>query len=192
MVVNLFQARAVAGEPEHAMRLQRRRIIIPADLRAGFAKSMNALSRSIDGLQQSAFQLAKRQPGLADNVPARKSNADPEQVSHDGVSVPGAGDQLVQIALRVLKETPTRDQEVLPRSYLLDEQPEEIQRAVGITETHFRRVKSLAKSRFDELRKVEQRLSGQDESGAEVKQRVTAPMPTRDRRDVRKRQGSNA
>jgi DNA-directed RNA polymerase specialized sigma24 family protein len=114
---------------------------------------MNTLSRSIDRLQQSAFQLAKRQPAIDDRVRARKSSADRERVSHDGVSVPCAGDELMQVALRVLKEMPGRDREVLLRFYLHEEQPEEIQRALDITETHFRRVKSLAKRRFDELRK---------------------------------------
>lgn len=115
---------------------------------------MSALSRAIDGLQRSVFELAKRQPAVDAGIRARNSSAGPTRVSRGGVSAQGSGDQLVQIALRVLKEMPARDREVLSRFYVYQEQPEGIQRALGITETQFRRVKWRAKSRSEELREL--------------------------------------
>ncbi|MGO9232409.1 MAG: hypothetical protein ACLQKA_24695 [Bryobacteraceae bacterium] len=122
------------------------------------------MSQAIDGLVQSVFQLAKRQPVVDDRVRARNSGAGPTRLSRHGVSVKGAGDQLVRVASRVLKEMPGQDREILLRFYLHEEHPEDIQRALGITETQYRRVKSRAKSRFRELQEAEQRLRSKDES----------------------------
>lgn len=162
------------------MSLERGRAVIPKDLRAAVRESISALSRAIDGLQRSVFQLTKRQPVVDDRVRARNSSAGPTDLSRGRGSVQVPCDQLVQIALRVLKEMPARDREVLVRFYVADERPEEIQRALGIPETEFRRVKSRAKSLFDELRKAEQRLRRNDESQGRGKRRVAAPMPPRD------------
>jgi DNA-directed RNA polymerase specialized sigma subunit len=153
-----------SSEVEHDMSLQRGRAVMPEDLKDGLRKSINALSQAIDGLQQSTAQLAKRQRVLDDRVRARNSNASPTGLSRRCASVQVPSDQLVQIALRVLKEMPARDREALVRFYVGEERPEEIQRALGITETQFRRLKSRARSRFDKLRKGEQRLHGKAEN----------------------------
>lgn len=59
--------------------------------------------------------------------------------------------QNVDLALRVLKSLPKRDREVLKRFYLEEESPEQICRAMRLTETQFRLIKSRAKQRFGEL-----------------------------------------
>ena len=58
-----------------------------------------------------------------------------------------------QLALRVLQSIPKRDREVLTRFYLKEESPEEICRALDLTETQFRLIKSRAKARFGEMGK---------------------------------------
>ena len=59
--------------------------------------------------------------------------------------------QNVDLALRVLKSLPKRDREVLKRFYMEDESPEQICRAMSLTDTQFRLIKSRAKQRFGEL-----------------------------------------
>ena len=135
------------------MSLRKRRAGFPEDL-AGVKKSISALSQAIDGLQQSIVSLAKRQPVVDDRVRTPNASAGPTGSSRRRVSVQVPSDQLVQIALRVLEEMPARYREALVRFYAADERPEEIQQALGITETQFRLVKSRARSRFDELRKA--------------------------------------
>lgn len=58
-----------------------------------------------------------------------------------------------QLALRVLQSIPKRDREVLTRFYLKEESPEQICRALDLTETQFRLIKSRAKARFGEMGK---------------------------------------
>ncbi|MGP8243157.1 MAG: RNA polymerase sigma factor [Bryobacteraceae bacterium] len=146
------------------MSLQKGQSVFSEDLRDGVKESISALSQAIDGLQQSIAQLTKGQPALDDRVRARNSNTSPTGLSLRCASVQVPGDHLVRIALRVLREMPARDREVLVRFYMAGERPEEIQRALGIPETQLRRVKSRAKSRFDEFRKDEQRLHGKAEN----------------------------
>ena len=55
------------------------------------------------------------------------------------------------IARRVLKAMPVQQRAVLIRFYIQEQRPEEIQEALGITQTQFRLVKSRAKARFAEL-----------------------------------------
>jgi RNA polymerase sigma-70 factor, ECF subfamily len=57
------------------------------------------------------------------------------------------------LAMRVLNSIPKRDREVLLRFYYKEEPPEAICRALDITETQFRLIKSRAKARFGELGK---------------------------------------
>ena len=59
--------------------------------------------------------------------------------------------QNVDIALRVLQSIPRRDREVLVRFYFKEETVEQICRALNITGTQFRLIKSRAKQRFGEL-----------------------------------------
>ena len=69
---------------------------------------------------------------------------DPAESSH--------ADMLARAVRRLLAEIPnTRDREILVRTYLRDEDREEICRALGIDESHYRRVVSRARSRFREL-----------------------------------------
>jgi RNA polymerase sigma factor (sigma-70 family) len=56
-----------------------------------------------------------------------------------------------QLALRVLQSIPKRDREVLTRFYLREESPDQICRALNLTDTQFRLIKSRAKARFGEL-----------------------------------------
>jgi RNA polymerase sigma-70 factor (ECF subfamily) len=56
-----------------------------------------------------------------------------------------------ELALRVLQSIPKRDREVLTRFYFKEESPDEICRALGLSETQFRLIKSRAKARFGEL-----------------------------------------
>ena len=146
------------------MSLQKGRAVFSAELRAGVMESISALSQAIDGLQQSIVRLAKRQPVVDDRVRTRNVSAGPTGSSRRSVGLQVASDQLVQIAVRVLKEMPARDREILLRFYLHEEHPEDIQRALGITETQYRRVKSRAQSQFRELQEAEQRLRSKDES----------------------------
>jgi RNA polymerase sigma factor (sigma-70 family) len=55
------------------------------------------------------------------------------------------------IAFRVLRSLPKRDREVLSRFYLDEQSVEEICRALDLTETQFRLIKSRAKARFGEI-----------------------------------------
>ena len=57
----------------------------------------------------------------------------------------------LELALRVLQGIPKRDREVLTRFYLKEESPSQICRALHLTETQFRLIKSRAKTRFGEL-----------------------------------------
>lgn len=59
--------------------------------------------------------------------------------------------QNVDIALRVLQSIPRRDREVLVRFYFKEESMEQICRALNLTVTQFRLIKSRAKQRFGEL-----------------------------------------
>lgn len=59
-----------------------------------------------------------------------------------------------ELALRILRSLPKRDREVLIRFYLREQEPDEICRELGLTETQFRLVKSRAKARFGELGKM--------------------------------------
>ena len=55
------------------------------------------------------------------------------------------------IAYRVLRSLPKRDREVLSRFYLHEQTAGEICRALDLTETQFRLIKSRAKARFGEI-----------------------------------------
>lgn len=61
--------------------------------------------------------------------------------------------QNLGLAMRVLRGIPKRDREVLTRFYLNEEPVEEICRAMHLSETQFRLIKSRAKARFGELGK---------------------------------------
>jgi RNA polymerase sigma-70 factor, ECF subfamily len=58
-----------------------------------------------------------------------------------------------QLAMRVLNSIAKRDREVLVRFYLQEQTPDEICKAMELTETQFRLIKSRAKARFGELGK---------------------------------------
>jgi len=58
-----------------------------------------------------------------------------------------------ELAMRILNSINKRDREVLIRFYLDEQSPEEIYRAMNLTETQFRLIKSRAKARFGELGK---------------------------------------
>ena len=58
-----------------------------------------------------------------------------------------------ELAMRILNSINKRDREVLIRFYLDEQSPEEICRAMNLTETQFRLIKSRAKARFGELGK---------------------------------------
>jgi RNA polymerase sigma factor (sigma-70 family) len=57
------------------------------------------------------------------------------------------------VMLQVLRAMSVREREILHRSYLLEQTPEEIQNEMGMTETQFRLTKQRAKARFAELGK---------------------------------------
>jgi RNA polymerase sigma-70 factor (ECF subfamily) len=61
--------------------------------------------------------------------------------------------QKQELAMRILNSIAKRDREVLIRFYLDEQKPEEICRAMNLTETQFRLIKSRAKARFGELGK---------------------------------------
>ncbi len=75
--------------------------------------------------------------------------------------------QRIEIARKVLRSIPRRDREVLVRFYFCEESPEQICRALKLTYTQFRLIKSRAKHRFGELGK--QRLRAK-EQGARNKE----------------------
>ena len=58
-----------------------------------------------------------------------------------------------EIAREVLEGVSERDREILIRFYLREQNPQEICRAMKLTETQFRLLKSRAKARFGELGK---------------------------------------
>jgi DNA-directed RNA polymerase specialized sigma24 family protein len=58
-----------------------------------------------------------------------------------------------ELAMRILNSINKRDREVLIRFYLDEQSPEEICRAMNLTETQFRLIQSRAKARFGELGK---------------------------------------
>jgi RNA polymerase sigma-70 factor (ECF subfamily) len=62
-------------------------------------------------------------------------------------------DENTAMALRILNSLHKRDREVLVRFYLREQNPDEICRDMGLTETQFRLIKSRAKARFGELGK---------------------------------------
>jgi RNA polymerase sigma factor (sigma-70 family) len=61
--------------------------------------------------------------------------------------------QKQELAMRILNSITKRDREVLIRFYLDEQSPDEICRAMDLTETQFRLIKSRAKARFGELGK---------------------------------------
>lgn len=61
--------------------------------------------------------------------------------------------QKEELAMRVLNSISKRDREVLIRFYLDEQKPDEICRAMNLSETQFRLIKSRAKARFGELGK---------------------------------------
>jgi RNA polymerase sigma-70 factor, ECF subfamily len=72
------------------------------------------------------------------------TDADPARASQ--------ADALARAVRRVLKEIPqTRDREILVRTYLRDEDRDQICQALGIDKSHYRRVISRARARFREL-----------------------------------------
>ena len=58
-----------------------------------------------------------------------------------------------ELAMRVLNSIGKRDREVLIRFYLDEQTPDQICKAMKLTETQFRLIKSRAKARFGELGK---------------------------------------
>jgi RNA polymerase sigma factor (sigma-70 family) len=56
-----------------------------------------------------------------------------------------------ELAMRILHSIPKRDRDVLIRFYYLEESPEQICRALKLTPTQFRLIKSRSKARFGEL-----------------------------------------
>jgi RNA polymerase sigma-70 factor (ECF subfamily) len=77
------------------------------------------------------------------NPPLRDHRATPERHIMDR--------QIYELTLKILKALTKREQEVILRFYLRDESPAEICRAMGLTETQYRLIKSRAKQRLGEL-----------------------------------------
>lgn len=69
--------------------------------------------------------------------------------------------QRFEIAAKVLQSISRRDREVLVRFYFREESPEQICRALKLTYTQFRLIKSRAKHRFGELGKQRLRMKEQ-------------------------------
>ena len=95
---------------------------------------------------------------IEDAVHARRNHADIEGgvVLSDRRPDPERGaieHQNEELALRVLNSIGKRDREVLVRFYLEEQSSDEICRAMRLTETQFRLIKSRAKARFGELGK---------------------------------------
>jgi RNA polymerase sigma-70 factor, ECF subfamily len=96
---------------------------------------------------------------IADAVQARLGRTGPDGIlslsDHNPDPESGAiKRQNRELAMRVLDSIGKRDREILIRFYLKEQTPEEICRAMHLTETQFRLIKSRAKARFGELGKT--------------------------------------
>ena len=121
----------------------------------------------IKEIQKGSLEYPERLPGYAHAIAQRQiaaqirlriqsrraCNVDdvklPDQAANAETSP--ARKELRAIAQRVLTALPVQQRAVLIRFYIQEQRPEEIQEALGITQTQFRIVKSRAKARFAEL-----------------------------------------
>lgn len=95
--------------------------------------------------------------GHIDHVVHRRRDSVPVEsgvaVSDDSVTPEqdAIGREQVEIMLDVLREMSGRDRDILTRFYLYEESQEAVMRAMNLTATQFRLLKSRAKARFAEL-----------------------------------------
>ena len=94
---------------------------------------------------EDAVQARRNQTDLDGGVVLSARGPDPERGAIER--------QNEQLAMRVLNSIAKRDREVLVRFYLQEQTPDEICKAMSLTETQFRLIKSRAKARFGELGK---------------------------------------
>jgi RNA polymerase sigma factor (sigma-70 family) len=121
----------------------------------------------IKQIQKGSLEYPERLPGYARAIAQRQiaaqirlriqsrraCNVDDVELSDQAANAETslARKELRAIAQRVLTALPVQQRAVLIRFYIQEQRPEEIQEALGITETQFRVVKSRAKARFAEL-----------------------------------------
>jgi RNA polymerase sigma-70 factor, ECF subfamily len=118
-----------AGEPREPERL------------AGYVRTI--VRRQIATFIDKAVQTRRKQTGIEPGMSITDHAADPERKVIER--------QHMEIAMRILKNTPGRDREVLMRFYLDEQSPNQICRELDLTETQFRLIKSRAKARFEKL-----------------------------------------
>lgn len=109
----------------------------------GFVRTV--VRRQVAGYIDRAIQSRKERVDLEQGVHVRDARLDPEEEAMKR--------QMEKIAERVLRAVSDRDREILTRFYLKEQSQEEICRAMGLSETQFRLLKSRAKARFGALGK---------------------------------------
>jgi len=101
--------------------------------------------RQVAGHIGTAVQTRQREADLEHCMPLADHGPTPERRLMEK--------QNFELAMRILRGLNARDREVLTRFYLQEQDPEQICREMGLTETQFRLIKSRAKARFGELGK---------------------------------------
>jgi RNA polymerase sigma factor (sigma-70 family) len=101
--------------------------------------------RQVAGYIEIAVHSRLRQTGLDKGMPLSDRRPDPERSAIER--------QNMELAMRVLNSVRKRDREVLIRFYLKEQPALEICRAMDLSDTQFRLIKSRAKTRFGELGK---------------------------------------
>jgi RNA polymerase sigma-70 factor (ECF subfamily) len=121
-----------------------------------------------DKLARYLAQTARFLARSSERVVRRQKTVTGQQEMIEGVADPEAdpveasqSDALARAVRHLLKEIPNvRDREILVRTYLRDEDRDQICRELGIDEDHYRRVVSRARGRFRAL--LEKRLRVSD------------------------------
>ncbi len=99
------------------------------------------IAAHIGDLVEARRNHTELEPGIV----LRDRTPDPERLAIEH--------QTQQLAFRLLNSIAKRDREVLMRFYLEEQSPDQICRAMRLTATQFRLIKSRAKARFGELGK---------------------------------------
>jgi len=114
------------------------------------------LAQTARNLARMSKRVVRRQKTLTGQQEMIEEVGDPEA---DPVEA-SQTDALARAVRLVLKEIPnTRDREILVRTYLLDEDRDQICRDLGIHDDHYRRVVSRARARFRALLEKRYRVS---------------------------------
>jgi RNA polymerase sigma-70 factor (ECF subfamily) len=107
----------------------------------GFVRTI--VRRQVAAYIDNAVQTRKEQADLECGLAICDERSNPEQ---DAIAR-----QRIEIMVRILNDIAERDREVLTRFYLLSQTQEQICRAMQLSDTQFRLLKSRAKARFGEL-----------------------------------------